>query len=273
MKKMMILTAASALLCTFMTGCTINVSDDAVSTAAEIAVSALDDAEIKVNDQQVDISLDSNGDINVNLAQTTVAAAQAENNSTTAAQTTIVTTAAPAQTAAPAEQTTAAQAVLTNAEMKDISIHLIQEYVSIYDGIMAGWTTVDDTDVYNPDSGNPYYRVMSETLQSIADVKTVIAKTLTGTEYDKAIRITFEDTRPLYLEKEGKLYTTPVGRGSAYSDSWLWDELQFTNVTADSFTVTGKYYHFGDEPFSQAFDVVRTADGFRISKAADIVYP
>ena len=45
---MMILTAASALLCTFMTGCTINVSDDAVSTAAEIAVSAMDDAEIKV---------------------------------------------------------------------------------------------------------------------------------------------------------------------------------------------------------------------------------
>ena len=120
----------------------------------------MDDAEIKVNDQQVDISLDSNGDINVNLSQTTVAAAQVENYATMAAQTTIVTTAAPAQTAAPAEQTTAAQAV-----------------------------------------------------------------------------------------------------------------LKFTNVTADSFTVTGKYYHFGDEPLSQAFDVVRTADGFRISKAADVVYP
>ena len=56
MKKMMILTAAGALLCTFMTGCTVNVSDDTLSTAAEAAVSALDNADIKVNGQQVDIS-------------------------------------------------------------------------------------------------------------------------------------------------------------------------------------------------------------------------
>ena len=247
MKKMMILTAASALLCTFLTGCTVNISDDTISTAADIAVSALDNADIKVNGQQVDISLDSNGDINVNLAQTTVAADQAAKDS--AAET---------------------KSVLSNAEMKGISKQLIQEYVSIYDGILSGWITTDDTDVYAADPAYPYYRVADPKFRSIADVKSFMAKTLTGTEYDKLVGYTFGDTRPVYIEREGKLYAMSVGRGSAYSDSWVWDQLQFTNVTADSFTVKGQYYHMGDEPFSQAFDIVRTADGFRISNAAEV---
>ncbi len=247
MKKMMILTAASALLCTFLTGCTVNISDDTISTAADIAVSALDNADIKVNGQQVDISLDSNGEINVNPAQTTVASDQAANNSAVETQT-----------------------ILSNAEMKAISKQLIQEYVSIYDGLLSGWITADDTDVYAPDPAYPYFRVVDSKLQSIADVKAFMAKTLTGAEYDRLVGYTFGDTRPVYIEREGKLYAMSVGRGAAYSDSWLWDQLQFTNVTADSFTVKGKYYHMGDDPFSQVFDIVRTADGFRIFNAAEV---
>ena len=207
-------------------------------------------ADINVNGQKVDISLDSNGDINVNPAQTTFVSDQSASITTAATQT--------------------AASALNDAEMKDISIHLIQEYVSIYDGILSGWITTDETDVYAPDPAYPYFRVMSETLQSIADVKAVMAKTLTGAEYDKLIGYTFEDTRPVFIEVNGKLYATPAGRGSAYSDSWQWDQLLFTNVTADSFSVTGEYYHLGDAPFSQTFDIVRTTEGFRISNAAPV---
>ena len=70
MKKTMIaLAALSALLCTALTGCSINVSDDTLSQAADIAASVLDSADISVNGQKVDVSVDSNGDINVNITQ------------------------------------------------------------------------------------------------------------------------------------------------------------------------------------------------------------
>ena len=88
-------------------------------------------------------------------------------------------------------------------------------------------------------------------------------------EYDKMNGWIFGGERPVYLELNGKFYVLCVGRGGAYSDSWQWDQLQFTNVTADSFTVTGKYTHFGDAEFSQTFDIVKTAEGFRISNASE----
>ena len=66
MKKTMIAFAAlSALLGTVLTGCSINVSDDTVSQAADIAAAVLDSADISVNGQKVDVSVDSNGDINL----------------------------------------------------------------------------------------------------------------------------------------------------------------------------------------------------------------
>lgn len=72
MKKMMItVTALGALLCTALTGCSVNVNDDTISAAANVAASMLDDANISINGQPVDISVDSNGDVNVNIAQTT----------------------------------------------------------------------------------------------------------------------------------------------------------------------------------------------------------
>ena len=121
MKKMMItMTALGALLCSALTGCTINVTEENMSQAADIAVAVLDDADIKVNGQSVDISRDANGDVNVSIAQTT-----------------------------PAAQTAAAPAVLSEAEMRDISKQLIPEYVSIYDGLLPGCVEkIDDTDYY-----------------------------------------------------------------------------------------------------------------------------
>ena len=83
------------------------------------------------------------------------------------------------------------------------------------------------------------------------------------------IHLMFEDTVPIYLEEESKLYALSVGRGSAYSDSWLWDELQFTNVTANSFTVSAKYTYYSDTAISQSFDIVDAEDGFRICNASE----
>ena len=70
MKKQVIAIAIlSAAIC--LTGCSININDETMSNAADIAVSMLDDADIKVNGQPVDVTVDSNGDVNVSLGQTT----------------------------------------------------------------------------------------------------------------------------------------------------------------------------------------------------------
>lgn len=54
-----------------LTGCSININDETMSAAKDVAVSMLDDADIKVNGQSVDVTVDSNGDVNVSLGQTT----------------------------------------------------------------------------------------------------------------------------------------------------------------------------------------------------------
>ena len=66
MKKQVIAIAIlSAAIC--LTGCTVNINDETMSAAKDIAASVLDEAEIKVNGQPVDVSVDSNGDVNVNI--------------------------------------------------------------------------------------------------------------------------------------------------------------------------------------------------------------
>ena len=73
MKKQVIAIAIlSAAVC--LTGCTININDETITAAKDIATSVLDETEIKVNGQPVDISVDSNGDVGVSL--TNAAAAQ-----------------------------------------------------------------------------------------------------------------------------------------------------------------------------------------------------
>ncbi|MBR4627278.1 MAG: hypothetical protein IKO47_06215 [Ruminococcus sp.] len=210
-------------------------------------------------------------------AETTAATTEAVSepvNETTDASTEAIQT-----TTAKAEQTTTTQAettevpteasdALSEAQMKETSKKLIQEYVPLYDGVCCGSVSVDESDSYNPDPERQYFRVTDSKCQSIADIKAIVENTLSGPEYDKMIQIMFEDTVPIYLEQDGKIYVLSVGRGSAYSDSWLWDELQFTNVTANSFTVTGKYIHIADTVITQSFDIVMTENGFRISNVS-----
>ena len=45
--------------------CSININDGTMTAAKDIAVSVLDDADIKVNGQPADVSLDSESGVNV----------------------------------------------------------------------------------------------------------------------------------------------------------------------------------------------------------------
>lgn len=250
MKKTMIaLAALSALLCTALTGCSINVSDDTLSQAADIAASVLDSADISVNGQKVDVSVDSNGDINVNITQAPAAVTE-----TPAAQ-----------------MTEAAPAGLSEAEMKNISRQLIQEYMHIYDGLGSGSAKVDETQLSEVREQWPYLMVIDPELQSIADVEQVLAKTLTGAEYAEMHAMILEGDMPLFLPIDDDLYVRQAGRGGAYSDAWDWDGLKFTNVTAEGFTVTGQYVHMGVAPSTQSFDILNTPEGYRISNAGEIL--
>ena len=254
MKTTMIaLAALSTLLCTALTGCTVHISEDDVSKAADIAASELDDTDISVNGQKVDVSVDSNGDINVSIAQTEVNQSAA-------------VTEAPA-----AQMTETAPAGLSEAEMKSISKQLIQEYVHIYDGLGSGSAKVDETQLSEVRAQWPYLMVIDPELQSVADVEQVLAKTLTGAEYAEMHALILEGDMPLFLPIDDDLYVRQAGRGGAYSDAWDWDGLKFTNVTAEGFTVTGQYVHMGVAPITQSFDILNTPEGYRICKAGEIL--
>lgn len=244
MKKTMIAFAAlSALLCTALTGCSINLSDDTVSQAADIAASVLDGADISVNGQKVDVSVDSNGDINVNIAQTSAAESQ-----------------------------TTAPAGLSEAEMKNISKKLITEYMYLYDGLGAGCAEVDETQLREVRAQWPYLMVLDPELQSVADVEQVLAKTLIYEAYTEMHAMVLEGEMPIFLPIDDNLYVRQAGRGGAYSDTWDWDGLQFSNVTTEGFTVTGKYTHMGAASMTQSFNILNTPEGYRISWVGGILY-
>ena len=255
MKTTMIaLAALSTLLCTALTGCTVHISEDDVSKAADLAASVLDDTDISVNGQKVDVSVDSNGDINVSIVQT-------EANQSAAV------TETPA-----AQMTEAAPAGLSEAEMKNISRQLIQEYMHIYDGLGSGSAKVDETQLSEVREQWPYLMVIDPELQSIADVEQVLAKTLTGAEYAEMHAMILEGEMPIFIPVDDNLYVRQAGRGGAYSDTWDWDGLQFSNVTTKGFTVTGKYTHMGAATMTQSFNILNTPEGYRISGAGGIIY-
>lgn len=68
MKKQMIAIAV-LIAAVSLTGCTVNNNDETMSAAKDIAPSVLDDTDIKVNGQSVDVSLDSDGNVSVNMEQ------------------------------------------------------------------------------------------------------------------------------------------------------------------------------------------------------------
>jgi len=239
-RKMITAMIFSALLAASMTGCGASSSDSSNATSSAKVTTTLT--------------------VSTEETQPTTAAEVSTSITTAAATTTEAITTATQTTAA----TSDASAVLDEEQMKEISKKLIQEYVSLYDGMVCGWVQTDENDVYNADSTRPYYHVTDSKYQSIADLKAALANTLSGSEYDKMTNLMLEEDCPIYIEQEGKLYALSVGRGAAYSDTWHWDELQFTKVTDDSFTVTGKYDHMVDTVIAQSFDIVNTEDGFRI---------
>lgn len=260
MKRMMMtVMILSALLASALTGCGNDSSDTTAAPAVTVTTTeATTEAATEATETTTDSS-EATAD-----AQTT-AAEDDQLTSTPAAET---PEAQAAVTEKPAESAEASD-VLSEAQMKEASKKLIQEYVSLYDGIVCGAVQVDGSDAYSPNPERPYFHVTDSKYQSIADLKNALANTLSGSEYDKMINLMLEDTVPIYVEQEGKLYTLSVGRGSAYSDTWCWDELQFTNVTANSFTVTAKYIHIGDTVITQSFDIVNTEGGFRINNASE----
>jgi predicted small secreted protein len=72
MKKQLI-TIAILTAAVSLTGCTVNINDETMSAAKDIAASVLDDTDIKVNGQSVDVSLDSDGNVSVSAGQKTAA--------------------------------------------------------------------------------------------------------------------------------------------------------------------------------------------------------
>ena len=253
-RRMITVTILSALLAASLTGCGGNVSGSTNSAAGEITVSTADTT------VSTETSLDS-GSTSA-AAQTTTEAAAQTTTTTAAAET-------KASSAKTNTSTTAAPAVLSKAQMKDISKKLIQEYTALYDSMIAGIVQIDETDMYTPGPAYQYYRVTDARYQSTNDLKETLAKALTGSQYNTTVRNMFDGEHPVYLEQEGKLYALSVGRGNAYSDSWRWDELQFTKVTANSFTVAGEYVHIGDTVISESFDIVNTENGFRICAVSE----
>lgn len=237
MKKMMILTTVlSAVLCVSLTGCSVNVNEETLDTAANLAASVLNDAEISINGQPVDISVDSNGNVNVNMAQT-------------AAET----------------------AVLSEDVMKAAAMKLLPEYTFIAENLASGWVTVDGSQcVPAPEMVSPYYLVIDPRLQKRSDIAPLIAKTLTGAEYEKQVNGILNSKYQMLIEVDGRLYASSGAKGTCYDEPWQWDEMQYTNVTADSFTVTARFAHFQQYIMEQSFDVVNTPDGFRISNASDL---
>ena len=255
MKTTMIaLAALSTLLCTALTGCTVHISEDDVSKAADLAASVFDDTDISVNGQKVDVSVDSNGDINVSIVQT-------EANQSAAV------TETPA-----AQMTEAAPAGLSEAEMKNISRQLITEYMHLYDGLGAGCAEVDETQLIEVRAQWPYLMVLDPELQSVADLEQVLAKTLINEAYTEMHAMVLEGEMPIFIPVDDNLYVRQAGRGGAYSDTWYWDALQFSNVTAEGFTVTGKYTHMGAASMTQSFNILNTPEGYRISGAGGIIY-
>ena len=189
----------STLLAVSLTGCG---TDDSSSTAAATTgTAAATESSTSTEDKQTDTT----AEIKTTTAETTASEA-------------------------PTAETTAVSSVLSDEQMKEASMELIQKYVNIYDGIFCGCVEYDENDCISPDSMRYYYRVTDPKYQSISDLKAELGTTLSGTEYDNMVSLMFEQEPQIYLEQEGKLYALSVGRGSAYSD---------TVMTQDGFRICG----------------------------------
>lgn len=269
MKKTMFLTAAlSALFCISLAGCTIEISDDTVSAAADAASKVLEDAVISIDGQPVGVSVGEDGNINVQIQPVETVTVPA----TTSAVTTETAATVTATESAPEVTTAATATILTEAEMRSVAEKLIPEYCGIAECMQLGWVQTDPSQSRPSGMVSDYYLVTDPELQSLADIPVVIAKTLTGEEYTKQVNAVLDQglPYPVYAEFDGKLYALDGACGSFYGSS-EWLSYRFSNVTTDSFTVTGVLRHFEQFDYEQNFDIVRTENGFRISRASEAV--
>ena len=155
--------------------------------------------------------------------------------------------------------------------MKNISKQLITEYTHLYDGLGAGCVKVDETQLSEVREQWPYLMVLDPELQSVSDVEQVLGKTLIYEAYTEMHAMVLEGEMPIFLPINDNLYVRQAGRGGAYSDTWDWDGLQFSNVTAEGFTVTGKYTHMGAASMTQSFNILNTPEGYRICRVDGIL--
>ncbi len=132
----------------------------------------------------------------------------------------------------------------------------------------AGWLLTDKSQTLPSDLPFDYCLVIEPDLQCMDDIPVFLAKTLTGNEFKKYVDSLMNCD--IYTEYDGRLYASWGARGSAYDADWDWDGLRFTNVSANSFTVTATFLKFEQYTMEQTFDIVQTADGYRISYASEL---
>lgn len=244
--KKTIITLAALTLVLSMTGCSGSAAQNSDSVAETTVAS---ETETTASNEET-------------VAETTTE----ETTETTAADTTSETAAdTTAESAETAAETTVAAGTQTadEAELIAQSKKLLEEYMTI-DRASASDLSNDQNDNIPTDvEGLRYYRVTEDGYQSLDALKKLIDATLTG---DLAAQIKeewFEQEMPRYIEKDGKLYMLPGGRGNGFS--FVTDTIAVSDITDNSFKATFDSKGFNQEIFQNSMIVTRTDNGYRIS--------
>lgn len=243
--KKTIITLAALTLALSMTGCSGSAAQNSDSVA--------------------ETTVASETETTASAEETVAETSTEETTETTAADTTSETaadtTAESAETAA--ETTAAGTQTADEAELIAQSKKLLEEYMTI-DRASASDLSNDQNDNIPTDvEGLRYYRVTEDGYQSLDALKKLIDATLTG---DLAAQIKedwFEQEMPRYIEKDGKLYMLPGGRGNGFS--FVADTIAVSDITDNSFKATFDSKGFNQEIFQNSMIVTRTDNGYRIS--------
>ena len=243
--KKTIITLAALTLVLSMTGCSGSAAQNSDSVAETTVAS---ETETTASAEET-------------VAETTTEETTETTAADTTSETAADTTAASAETVA--ETTAAAAQTADEAELIAQSKKLLEEYMTI-DRASASDLSHDQNDTIPTDvEGLCYYRVTEDGYQSLDALKKLIDATLTG---DLAAQIKedwFEQEMPRYIEKDGKLYMLPGGRGNGFS--FVADTIAVSDITDNSFKATFDSKGFNQEIFQNSMIVTRTDNGYRIS--------
>ena len=243
--KKTIITLAALTLVLSMTGCSGSAAQNSDSVA-ETTVAA-----------ETETTASAEETLAETAAEETTDTTAADTTSETAAD----TTAASAETVA--ETTAAAAQTADEAELIAQSKKLLEEYMTI-DRASASDLSNDQNDNIPTDvEGLRYYRVTEDGYQSLDALKKLIDATLTGDLAAQIKKDWFEQEMPRYIEKDGKLYMLPGGRGNGFS--YVADTIAVSDITDNSFKATFDSKGFNQEIFQNSMIVTRTDNGYRIS--------